>query len=143
MGKIVKLLVAPIIFVITLEFSWAGAQEPTTPVTLEGTLQAGEFMGPPNYGENPGTDRIEGSYYLQLPAPVSTQTKLASGLNKEAQTSYFVQLVIFDFEKTHPKSLLGKRVKIVGPLFEAHMGHHRTPVLIQVESLAEVQQWQW
>ena len=42
-------------------------------VTVEGILQLGEFHGPPNYGENPATDEVEHWYYLQLPAPISTQ----------------------------------------------------------------------
>ena len=62
----------------------------------------GEFFGPPNYGDDPGSDRIEHSWFLQLPAPLVTQVRDSSVLPKdlqEAARTFFIQLVVFDAEQ--------------------------------------------
>ena len=115
-------------------------------IAVEGVLHVGEFIGPPNYGENPDSDRIERSYVLQLPAPLSTQVRndnSLSGLTQESRTTYFIQLVVLKNEQPFAKKLIGKKVKVVGTLSERITGHHRTPVLVQVQSLSAIKGWLW
>ena len=128
--------------------TWAMAQAvpEAESVTVEGILIVGEFFGPPNYGESPSTDKIEKSYLIQLPAPLTTQQpKLSQNavLLGHEMESHFVQLVVFNSLQDSAKKLMGKKVKVVGTLFEASTGHHRTPVLIEVRSINEVSKWEW
>lgn len=118
-------------------------------VTVEGVLNVGEFYGPPNYGENPDSDSIEHSYLLQLPAPIGEQVQNANAYssieNKNGINgfAYFIQLVVSNADQTNAKTLIGKRVKVVGSLFDAITGHHRTPVLIEVHSLSPIDKYSW
>jgi len=100
------------------------------PISVQGVLRVGEFFGPPNYGEHPDSDRIEKSYYLQLPAPIGYQqpkytapAELREGLE---QTRHFIQLVVFTPDQSAATRLVGSRVQISGSLFQAETGHHRT-----------------
>jgi len=63
-----RLLLSIFVAVFALTSSPAMAQQESR-VTVEGILIVGEFFGPPNYGEDPMSDRLEQSYILQLPAP--------------------------------------------------------------------------
>ena len=60
-----------------------------------------------------------------------------------AMPSHFVQIVVPASEQRTAKALVGKRVRVTGTLFEAISGHHRTPLLVQVQKLAQVSKWQW
>ena len=63
-------------------------------VELQGVLQVGTFYGPPGYRENPATDRMETSYYLQLPDELTVDP---SAVPPDARSLprwiYFVQLI--------------------------------------------------
>jgi hypothetical protein len=115
-------------------------------VAVQGTLQMGEFLGAPGFGESPAGDHAEAVYYLQLPAPLATQLHPVGGLaefSPAAQNSYFVQLVVFDEEQSVARTLIGKKVRIAGSLVEPEAGHRKTPALIQVKSLSPIRDWQW
>ena len=74
----------------------------TQAVAIQGTLQVGEFLGAPGFGESPTGDHAEAIYYLQLPAPLATQLHAAGGMaefSPAAQASSFVQLLVFDEEQ--------------------------------------------
>ena len=118
-------------------------------VVVEGTLMIGEFIGPPNYGENPKTDKIERSYFLQLPAPLPTQmakkgVKEVQGfdLGEASDRDHFVQLVVLDKNKDMAK-FIGKKVRVSGLVFRAETGHHRTGTLVQVTSISGIKSWHW
>lgn len=114
-------------------------------IVVQGVLRVGEFFGPPNYGEEPRTDRIERSYYLQLPAPIATQQPQYTGSKELQETlsdSHFVQLVIMS-EKVSAARLVGSRVQVSGSPFKAHTGHHRTPFLLQVHAIRGIKNWSW
>jgi uncharacterized protein DUF4431 len=120
--------------------------EPSSSITLQGILEVGEFYGPPNYGENPDSDRIEHSLYLQLPATPATQladSKALTALAPEAGRTYFVQIVVHDPERSMAEKAIGHRVQIVGAPFEPLTGHHRTPLLVDVKSLKPIDGWSW
>jgi hypothetical protein len=115
-------------------------------VAVQGTLQVGEFLGTPGFGESPAGDRAETTYYLQLPAPLATQLHPVGGLaefSAAAQGAYFVQLVVFDEEQSVARTLVGKKVRIAGSLVEGEANHRKTPALIQVKSLSPIREWQW
>lgn len=119
-------------------------QKPT--IIVEGVLQVGEFIGPPNYGENPDSDHLEHSYFLQLPATLSAQLRgddYLSGLSQASKSSYFVQLIVLKEKWKLTNKLIGKKVKVVGHAYEAVTGHHRTPILMNIESLSAIKKWQW
>jgi hypothetical protein len=120
--------------------------EPSPSIALEGTLEVGEFYGPPNYGENPDSDRVEHSLYLQLPATPATQladSKAITTLSSDAGRTYFVQIVVHDPERSVAEKAIGHRVQIVGVPFEPSTGHHRTPLLVDVKSLKPIDGWSW
>ena len=122
------------------------AAEPSPSITLEGTLEVGEFYGPPNFGENPSGDRIEHSLFLQLPATPTTQLGNSEALAKlgpDARGTYFVQVVVHDQELSAAEKAVGHRVQIVGVPFVPLTGHHRTPLLIDVRALKPIDSWSW
>lgn len=115
-------------------------------VPIQGILQSGDFFGAPGYGDTPATDPLEPMYYLQLPAPLVTQVHPATLMGDftiAAQKTHFVQLLVFDEEKSVARTLVGKRVRIVGTIVEPEGGHGRMPAVLQVKSLSAVREWQW
>lgn len=113
-------------------------------VEVEGVLAVGEFLGPPNYGEDPATDRRETAYFLQLPAPMSTQRPVQAhaieALNG-GPDGYFVQLV--DVGKVRVQELVGKKVRVGGSAYAAMTGHDRTSLVVSVRSLTAIKDWEW
>jgi len=125
----------------------APAAPPSVPaLTVQGVLQSGEFLGAPGNGEAPGSDKVEASYYLQLPAPLAKQVHPASTLaplSAPAQGASFLQLLVFDEEQSVARTLVGKKVRVVGNVVQAEDGQHRSPAYIQVKSVAAIRDWQW
>ena len=120
--------------------------EPAAPIKLEGILVAGEFYGPPDYGEDPQSDRVEHSLFLQLPAQPATQVADSAALASlalDAQSTYFVQVVIHDPDHLVAERAIGHKVQVVGVPFAPLTGHHRTPLLIDVRSLTPIESWGW
>ncbi len=115
-------------------------------VAVQGILQAGEFLGPPGFGENPTSDRGETTYYLQLPAPLAAQVRPASALAEfsgASQGTYFIALVVFDEEQSVVRTLVGKKVRVAGSLVETDAAHLKSVVQIQVKSVSPIREWQW
>ncbi|MBK3744759.1 DUF4431 domain-containing protein [Paraburkholderia nemoris] len=122
------------------------AAEPSPSITLEGTLEVGEFYGPPDYGENPSGDDIEHSLFLQLPATPTTQlsdSKALTTFGPDAGRTYFVQVIVQDSERSAAEKAIGHRVQVIGVPFAPLAGHHRTPLLIDVKSLRPIGEWSW
>jgi hypothetical protein len=122
------------------------AAEPSSSITLEGTLLVGDFYGPPGYGENPGEDRSEHSLFLQLPASPAMQlgeSKSLDSFGPEAARTYFVQVVIDGPEQSEVEKAIGHKVEVVGVPFAPVTGHHRTALLIDVQSLKQIDAWHW
>jgi hypothetical protein len=138
-----------VLFLLAFSFTaLASRAAPSTdePLAVQGILQIGEFFGPPNYGEQPESDRVERSYFLQLPAPLATQVQSVAALariTEASRSSYFLQVVLPERERSQAKALIGKRVRVWGTLTESLTAHHRTPVLVEVHKLSQVQAWQW
>ena len=116
------------------------AAEPT--YSAEGILLVGEFFGSPGYGEDRTEDELERSFYLQLPAPLATQLKNPPKDQELGNLQeYFLQLVITDKVRAQADQLVGAKVQVDGSLFTAHTGHHRTTMLMDVQSLNAISSW--
>ena len=96
------------------------------PVTLEGTVVFETFHGPPNYGEDPQTDRLETQAILKLWKPVCS---VAADSHPGVADQREVTLVPRDGIR------FVDRQRVRGGLFVAHTGHHHTPLLLSVESV--------
>ena len=108
-------------------------------IRVEGILHKGEFFGPPGYGENPHTDRIEEAYYLQLPASLGMQQ---SANEPECLAgAYFIQLYIPAEKRFDLHSLIGQKVAVTGLLDDAATGHDRTPKLLEINSITKISSW--
>lgn len=135
MGKRILLLL-----IATLIADAAGAAqqcltyEPTV-VTLSGTLVRKTFPGPPNFESVENGDRAETGYYLQLAPSICTQAATDDDAGDHDGVKE-IQLVLSgpQYDALRPK--LGARVTLTGSLFEAHSGHHHTPVLLMVREKA-------
>jgi len=127
------------------ESAAAGSTPKPIQARLQGTLQLGEFMGPPNYGELPASDAIERQFYLQLPGPARAQ-QVAIPLAPEwaGGDEYFIQPVFLeDSLRAKARALVGKRVVVTGALEPAVSGHHRTSLLLVARSIDSVKTWRW
>ena len=132
-------------FALFPSLTWAQAPRPvpTDSITVEGVLQIGEFFGPPNYGENPKSDRLERTLYLQLPAPLTYQTNGTQLVGPDLTSEFFLQLVVHDILQPTAHTLIGQRVRVRGSLMPAVSGHHRTTQLLEVVSIHRVTDWEW
>ena len=108
-------------------------------VVLRGTLITRGYAGPPNYSDTTAGDRAEHPFILQLDTAICVNGDPASELNVTSyQGVQEVQLVVSgDSAFVAVRALVGRAVRASGTLFEHHTGHHRTPVLLTVKSLAQ------
>jgi hypothetical protein len=108
-------------------------------VKLTGTLVRKTFPGPPNYASVQHGDKLEIYWLLNLAKPICVDEDTAEpGLNPAHKGIRTMQLVIpAEFYKKY-KSLVGHEVVVTGTLFGEHTAHHKTPVLVMVNSLAIV-----
>jgi hypothetical protein len=124
----------------------AHAAEPSPPITLEGILAVGDFFGPPDYGENPRSDQLEHSLYLQLPAPPAAQLADSAALasfGPDARQTYFAQIVMTRSQWSAVQDAIGHKVQVTGVPFAPISGHHRMPLLIEVRALRPIDDWDW
>ena len=106
-------------------------------VTLTGRLRSQVFPGPPNYESIKRGDSKERAIILMLAVPTcTTRHNPPQGLDDPETNIREMQLVVT--KSAHWKIVerrLGKRVVVMGALFHAHTGHHRTKVLIGVTNI--------
>ena len=102
---------------------------------LSGTLIKKIYPGPPEYESVRKGDQPELFWLLVLPYPICVVGNAADGEATETGVRR-MQLIVNSEEvyDTH-QSMLGKQVVITGTLFPGSTVHHRTPVLIIVESI--------
>jgi hypothetical protein len=128
--------------IVTLAQMAVLAGPPATCLALEpavselvGIVEERTFPGPPDYGESP-TDSQETQLILVLAAPICVD---ASDGEPPSQAWALIKEVTLVPNSESPQPIpRKKRVRVVGTLFEAHTGHHHTPVLMSVQSVAEV-----
>jgi hypothetical protein len=105
-------------------------------VKLEGLLYKKSFPGPPNYQDIESGDEEE-VYWLIKTAKPFCVNKSSYVEGDELHDLSEVQLVVsseLDFYKTK-RSFINKKIKVQGTLFPQISGHHKTEVLLIVESL--------
>jgi len=109
------------------------------PVVLEGILQEGVFLGAPSYGNDPQTDVQERWPYLQLPYPMQFERDPAMDTSQtlEDHPLYFIQLLLLA-EHGGRADLLGRMVRVRGRAMWGHTSHHRTPVVVSVETVEQI-----
>ena len=109
------------------------------PVVLEGILQEGVFLGAPSYGNEPQTDLQERWPYLQLPYPVQFERdpSLDTSQTLEDHPLYFIQLLLLA-EHGGRADLFGRKVRVRGRAMWGHTSHHRTPVVVTVETVERI-----
>jgi len=113
-------------------------------VGVQGTLQYGQFLGPPGYGEHPATDRKEYEFYLQLPAPVTQQNlDLRLGPEFEKQSEFFVQVRGSAALKARLRRLVGQKVRVTGTLEASAIGHDRTGIVLNAQTVSTIRDWGW
>ncbi len=110
--------------------------EPTV-VKIIGKIYEKTFPGPPNYESVEKGDRPETQWILKLDAPICAKRTPQEEfwaeriiLNVKEVTLVFLQKGIYKEEH-----LMHDRVVVTGTLWEAHTGHHRTPLLITVKEI--------
>lgn len=96
-----------------------------------------DFPGPPNYEDVKKGDKPEMYWLLQLQRAVCiNEDPQQSDVNPAHQSVATVQLVVDPLTYKSDSKLLGKRVVATGKLFGAITGHHHTPVVLNVTTLA-------
>jgi len=107
-------------------------------VTINGTLVRKTFPGPPNYESAKKGDKLETSWFLDLPAKVCvTEDSAEPDLNPKQGAVREIQLVLQPEQYVQHKQLVGKKVIATGTLFGKHTAHHHTPVLLTIHTLEE------
>ena len=107
-----------------------------TVVSLKGTLRSQTFPGPPNYQSIKRGDAKETATILTLVTRVCTKGDDPQGFDVTETGLREVQLVVTrDAHWKIIRRLMGKRAVVTGTLFNAHTGHHRAKVLIDVSAI--------
>jgi hypothetical protein len=118
---------------VAQEKQWL-SYEPAT-VELEGRLLVQTKYGPPNFGENPKTDKRVRVPMVVLTKAINVRGTPGDALNATSvQGARRIQLVFTD-AATDYKSLVGKDIVVKGTLFHAHTGGHYTDVVMSVQSI--------
>ncbi len=102
-------------------------------VTLTGLLVTEMAYGPPNYGENPETDKKEYFPVLKLSNPINIKAESKNELNEEPLRGIKeIQLIIHvrgDF------NLKNRKIEVTGKLSHSITGHHHKKVLMDVDKI--------
>ena len=103
-------------------------------VELTGRFELVIRFGPPNYGDNPKTDRRIEVPVLFLDEPIRVRGRAGDELNGQTEDNVAMLQLIMN-SKVDLDTLLGKRVTAKGQLQHSARGPDFTPVLIQVEEI--------
>lgn len=106
--------------------------EPAT-VKLEGTLVSRQLPGPPNYSNIARGDRPQTVLFLELDEPLCVSGDPSSSRNSKSHAG--IEEVQIDYPLEKARLRLDETVRATGSLFGAHMGAHRTPVVLRVKTL--------
>lgn len=106
-------------------------------IQLTGLLYSKSFPGPPNYEDTKKGDKEE-IYWLIKTTKIfcvsDTKDNWAGKLLNQSEVQLVIMPTVLDLYETK-RSLMGKNVIVKGTLFPQMSGHHKTNVLITVESL--------
>jgi hypothetical protein len=110
---------------------------PREKVQLEGQLYQKSFPGPPNYTDIKEGDKEEKFWLIKTPKGFCVNDKgdaWAGKLVNQTDVQLVIMPELINWYETK-KSLLTQKVIVTGTLFPQMSGHHKTEVLINVESL--------
>jgi hypothetical protein len=101
----------------------------TERLTLSGKLSIETYPGPPNYESVARGDEPETVLVLLLPKPICMEANRAdkSGLDQAVSGVQAVQLAA---TSKRLGVTPGQAVRVSGNVFEAHTGHHHTPIVL-------------
>ena len=87
--------------------------------------------GPPNWRDDPRSDKRPGTPILRLSKPFNVLGDPASDINRgDAENVEEVQLQLDGY-----RGLVGRRVIVTGTLYRGHTGWHFTEVVMRVRSI--------
>jgi hypothetical protein len=120
--KIIFMLYIFSLFVIYGESLRIPDNADSAEISLIGKIELREFFGPPNYGENPDTDKVERHYFVVLDEPIYIEIENVVKKVKELQ-------IIFNTDG--PVDISANiSYLIYGNIFKADSGHHYSDFLI-------------
>lgn len=102
-------------------------------VTLVGILTSRILPGPPSYRSISHGDYPETVLFLKLDEPICVSGDSSSGSNRKSHAGVTEVQILVD--GVDPRRFIGKKVRASGSFFGAHMGQHRTPVVLSVVKL--------
>jgi hypothetical protein len=102
---------------------------------LAGRLIAREYAGPPDFSSVAAGDVPERIWILMLQKPLCVRADPGSTLNIRSFAALKEVQVVDQGASSDLVRLAGKEVEILGTLFAAHTGHHRTPVLLTIKTV--------
>jgi len=104
--------------------------EPTV-VKLTGVVGVAYEYGPPNWGDDPKSDKRPGTPILRLSKPINVLGDPTSDVNRgDAENVEEVQLHLDRY-----RGLVGKRVIVTGTLYRGRTGWHFTEVGMMVKAI--------
>jgi uncharacterized protein DUF4431 len=104
--------------------------EPTV-VKLTGIVGVAYEYSPPNWGDDPKSDKRPETPILRLSKPINVLGDPRSDINRgDAENVEEVQLQLDKY-----RGLVGKRVIVTGTLYRGHTGWHFTEVVMMVKSI--------
>jgi len=128
----------PLLIAVAIVWSWQASAgtcmhygEPD--VTVTGKVHLHTFYGPPGYGETPRIDRRETQALLTLSSPLCVE---AGGADDEPEEHGQARITLVPLHGENLKAYQAKSISVSGHLFHAISGHHHTPVLIEITSVA-------
>ena len=103
-------------------------------VSLEGQLYTDFFYGRPSYGESPADDEVEQPTFLALDHPIKVEGDAThSDVNYNIAESFVDRIQLATPNIHLLRQVRGCGVRLKGPLWHAHTGHHHAPVLMSVQ----------
>lgn len=102
-------------------------------VKVVGTVAIRTYYGPPGYGETPGMDRRERQGILLLAKPICVVGDPAKSYPSVSDQTEITLVPPLNENLTKYRN---RTVEVGGTLFGAHTGHHRTPVLIDIDTIS-------
>ena len=100
-------------------------------VAVRGRLQQEVDAGPPGYGETPRQDRRDTLLVLVLPAPLAVCVDSVDRPDRPA----VVQVSRIQLGRSPVRAPIGTVVIVYGALAPRTWGGHRTPVVLEVDSI--------
>jgi hypothetical protein len=102
-------------------------------IEIKGKIIIKTFYGPPNYGENPETDKKEEYYFLILNEPIEIISDSYVG------PIYELQIVFRNYNHMQLITLDNQDYIIKGQLFPQQSGHHHSDIYVYTDEILMVE----